>query len=625
MTNREKTIYQNSIIDYLKKYTKNDKIKDGKMFKCILCNDEGDTAQVFQNIYKCLHPDCHFSGDIFDLIKKVNPSFKDYTLDEIGEYLSCYLKIDINKDTDILLSKYEMSKFYLFPLKPSNPNKPSEGKEPVSGFKWTTDASNNKEVWKNWIDRGFGLGLKLGKDSNVVAIDIDSDETFEKIKDLLPETLQQQTSRGKHYVFSYEECYDGVNHANLRTNGLDMELRANNAYIAIAPTSTQGEVRTWNNQKIIKMPDNLKKFVFDNINNLNKNKNNDDLIQDAINKNDLGKDKLSGLDGCRNDTFVKFGGALRKKLNIEQTEYTLNLFNSMLEKQVPQKEIKGMVGQLAKYKLYDKEELCKNVLDRLTVIKECTAFQLSKTMAVPQIEVEDVLNHLEVEGKLSSYKGRFRKIEELEWKEDFDDDGIPVNFEVPFFNEYAYFNWQDLVILGSKTGGGKTSLTANIIKSLVKQGIKPYLINTESGSRFGKYTNKLGLKSGDFFYTNVKTTKGIEFPDNAVVILDWLKAEGSDFAKISETYGALKEQIKKHNCFLFCMEQLRKDNGKFIAENLHDWYASFVATYVYGNNGVDNINTMFVTKKIRDSKKMTQSIVIPTTFDINTWEIKLKK
>lgn len=625
MSPREKSIFQSNLLTYIKKITNNDKIKEGKPFKCLICNCDKETAQVVNNIYKCFEPSCHFSGDIFDLVRKIKPTLSKDTDNEIGEYLKHYLKIDVNKDLDILLSKYELAGFYLFPLKPTNPNNPKEGKEPVANFKWKEDSSNNRAVWKNWIDRGYGIGLKLGKESNVVAIDIDSDETFEKVKHLLPNTLIQKTSRGSHYLFNYSEDFNTINHANLRTKGFDMETRCNNSYIAIAPTSCNGEYRSWNDAKIIDMPKELKDFLFENINKDNINKTTADLIQEDINKNDISGAKLVGWDGCRNDNFVKLGGILRKKLNIEGTEYALRVFNSMLEKQVPSYAIKGMVGQLAKYKLYDKEELSKNVYERLSVVKEANAFQLSKTMGIPQIDVEDVLNHLEVEGKITSYNGRFRRAETIEWKEEFDDEGIPVNFEVPFFNEFAYFNWQDLVILGSKTGGGKSTLSANLIYAFKKQGIKPYLINTESGSRFGKYATKLGLRPGDFKYTNVKTTKGLEFPDNGVVILDWLKADGSEFAKIAETYANLKDQIKKHNCILFCMEQLRRDNGKFFAENLHDFYASFVASYVYGNNGVDNINTMFVTKKIRDSKKGTQVITIPTTFNVDTWEIELKK
>ena len=74
-----KNQYNLYLIQYLQELLNIEIKGDKKEFECPICHRE--KALIYPNNktkFYCVHPDCNFKGDIFDLIKKVkNPKFKD--------------------------------------------------------------------------------------------------------------------------------------------------------------------------------------------------------------------------------------------------------------------------------------------------------------------------------------------------------------------------------------------------------------------------------------------------------------------------------------------------------------------------------------------------------------------
>lgn len=619
MTPYIKAQYNQYLIKYLNILLDTDIKNDKKEFLCPICKKESSALIYPNNVTKfyCVSPECNFKGDLFDLIKATkNSKFSD---EDIADYLKHKFKIEVKDDVNELLKLYEKNKFTLFPLEP-------ESKNPQKGFMWTEKLYTDSKLWKEWVDRGYGLGLRLGNVSNTIAIDIDSDETYQKMKEILgEETLIQTTKRGRHWVFVYDEAFDSVRHVNLRSKGYDMEIRANNAYIAIAPTSAEGEIRKWNNNKIQKMPKELKEFFLGLID--KDTKNVEEELQEAINNNDL-TDAIKGLDGCCNDTFIKYGGILRKKCTTEQVTWALTHFNAMLESPMDKKALSGILRQLGKYQTYDKQELADEVLKRLEVIKEGTAFQIAGSLKREQKDIEDVLKYLDDNNKVISLKNRkYQVIETVEWTTDKSDMSIPVDFRVPYFGDYAHFDWGNMIIIGGASGTGKTHITGNIIKQLVDQKITPYLINTEAGSKIAKITHKLGIPDDAYLMPKkpVKHAMDVEFADKAVTIVDWLQPKDGNFAEMETTYKHFHDQLKLHGGLLFVLTQLRKSNNKFFAEDLVQSFGAGVFKYLFGSNGQDSENTYFLSEKLRDSKSGQQYITIPTYFNKDTKVLEVRK
>ncbi len=600
---------------------KNDKTK----FVCPVCK-EVEKAQLYPNNgtkFYCLNPDCTFKkGDIFDLVRATkNPKFKD---EDIASYLKHKFKIIVKDDIDEILKLYDKNKFTLFPLEPQT-------KDPKYGFMWTEKLYIDPVIWKDWIDRGYGLGLRLGKVSNTIAIDVDDDKTYEKVKHLLGEdTLIQITKRGKHWVFCYDEDFNFLMHANLRKkndpeNNLDMEVRANNAYIAIAPTSAEGEIRKWNNKKIQKMSPELKQFLLDKI---DKNaKTPDEEIQEAITNNDLGGG-IKGLDGCCNDSFIKMGGILRKRASVDITRYALTIFNNALDNPMDNKAINGIIRQLDKYQTYDKKELSQEVFKRLEIIKEGTAFQIASSLKKETKDVEDVLRYLDDNNKVISLSGRkYQVLEDVEWTHEKGEMGVPIDFRCPFFHDYARFNKGGMIIIGSPTGKGKTHITGNIIKQLWAQKRVTHLINTEADSNIGAVTHYLKIPDEAYLIPKkpVNHPTDIELKDNAITVIDWLKMKDGDFAKTDNNFEHFSKQLKKHSGFMIVLTQIRTENSKWFAPDQTKNYVSLSAKYLWGNNGQDGENTYFLTDKIRDSKSGKQYITIPTFFNQDTKILEIRK
>ena len=625
MNPKIKNIYKSHLLDFYTKLNPSVKVTD-KLFKCICTCSLEPTMQHYQNRFDCVNPSCRKSFDIFDYVRFVKPQFKDSVDSDIAEYLSHTLKIVVADETPTILKQYQQAGFALIPLIGGHAD-PKMNKVPIKGSTgWEKTSYKDISLWNEWIERGYNIGLNLGAVSAVIAVDIDSDETYEKVKHMLGETLIQTTGRGKHYIYNYDPDFKKTLNKVLRDDGYEMELRTNNSYCVVAPSATYpGEIRRWNNGKITDMPKELKEFLLKYQSKGEvKTAEVNEAIQDSI---DNEKVDVVDLTGQRNVTFVKLAGIFRKKLTTEQTSYVLNVIsNSLIDKPIPQHELKAILGQVSKYNTYDKVELSKLILSRLDIVKESTAYQLASSLKLEQKDVEDVLAYLEKESKIIALPGnRYKKLITVDWQTNLTDEINPIDFVVPYFSKYAFFNWKELIVIGGQTGSGKTVVVGNLMKSLIEQKITPYLVSTEATSTIGKTLNKLGVLPGQYKYKITKSIMGLELPDNGVIILDWLGADAGDYSKMAVMYEHLHEQVKKHNCFLIVMEQLRKDNGNFFAQNLNMFYASLVAKYQYGSGGTDNINTFFKTEKIRDSKTGQQYVTIPTVFNPENRSVKLRE
>lgn len=618
------------LVDYLMHLNKDLKITKNSLFVCPFHSDHPEETKATCKIYpnygyklKCFNSNHGDLGDIFDVFRKAEPDMKNLTDEEIGDYLINLLNISTDEKIDDLLATYSNSGFGLIPLAPNS-------KDPVSGISWKKNISYDINQWKEWLSNGLGLGLVGGKISKVIMIDIDSPETLEKVKDLIPNTATQKTKRGFHFILNYDENFDFVNHVNLRSKGYEMEVRVNNAYIVVAPTIVDNFERSWNGAKIANITPKLKKFLLELIEKPKEEKK--DEIKEAIDKNDLGiKNGLTGLDGECNDTFVKLGGILRKKMSPEQVEYSLMNFNKLLADPMNYQEVKAMCYQINKYDNFDKKDLANQILQHLQMesIKTATSTDLYKSLGHPKKEVEEALNYLLKEQKIQKCGRVYKYIEKVEWETDFMGVGKPLGYEVPWFGKYNNFENSSLIILGGKTGEGKSHCAINLVKEFVEQGKRPYYICTEAGSKFKLISATLGLKEGDYLFKIVPDATAIELEDDAITIVDWLNPK--DYSQVGNLMETMNNRLVQHGGLLIIFVQVRKD-GSFFAPDLFDFYASCVAKYCHSKKtnevtkevSYDNENTYWKTEKLRDSKVGIQYVTIPMHYNSKTKRITIR-
>lgn len=629
MKNSIRKLVCSYLADYLQHNNSALKITKTKLFTCPFEHEhelpsDKPTCKIYPNYgykLKCYDSAHGDMGDIFDIFRKIEPDMKELSDDEIADYLINLLNISTNEKVDELLASYSNSGFGLIPLAPNS-------KDPVSGISWKKNISYDINQWKEWLNNGLGLGLVGGRASRILEIDIDSKETLEKVKSLIPQTLTQTTKRGFHFILEYDNDFDEVNHANFRSKGYEMELRANNAYIVIAPTLVDNFERTWNEKKIAKLTPKFKKFLLDLIEKPKEKKTDD--IQNAISQEDLRvKNGLSGLDGECNDTFIKLGGILRKKMSHDQVKWALSNFNKLLADPMDYKSITAMCYQLQKYDNFDKQGLAEQILNHLKILETSTSRDLTASLKQEKKDIEEALDYLVKEQKIQKLGRIYKYVQKVEWETDFMGIGKPLNITIPWFDKYNRFDDGSMIILGGRTGEGKSHIAVNMLKQFIAQGKQPYYICTEAGSKFKMISATLGLKEGDYFFKIVPDATAVELEDNAITIVDWLNPR--DYSQVGNLMESLNNQLVRHGGVLIVFVQIRKD-GTWFAPDLFDFYATCVAQY-HHSKIVDPItkeitfdgeNTYWKTSKLRDSKVGTQYVTIPMHFDTKTKLITLR-
>jgi len=618
MNHRERNSLSVYIKDYLKKYYK-DFINEKKLFKCPTCGHK-ETAQLLYNYITCFEPTCKTKLDIFDTVRAVQPHLVDFSDDDIKDYLKKSLNIKIEDNIDHLFEMYHKNDWACIPLAPGTKIPPAE-------FKWKDNIYKDMTIWKDWDDRKYNLALRTGEVSNIVVVDFDDDATYDKFKDKVGLTLNQKTKRGFQFIYKYNSAFFKTLNKVLRDDGYEMELRTDGAYCVIPPSIVDGFSRYWNINPIIEMPKDLKDFFMSYYVKENKAPEVKDDIQKVIDSGELDQVDLSHK---RNDTFVKLAGIFRKKLNLDQTEYVLNIIsNNLIDKPIESRELRAILSQIKKYTTYDKTELSKIILDRFEIIKEGTAFQIAKSLNFEQKDIEEVLNYLEKENKIINVgHNRFKRLDQVEWTTGYDDFSIPIDFEVPYFSEFARFDVGNMILIGGKTGTGKTTITGNFIKKFQEQmNLKSIdLITTEAGSKIGKVLEV--LKVPPEFVCRPKTLykhpAEIELRDDRITIIDWLKPTDGDFSQMGNTMEHFHNQMKKHRGFIIVFVQIRNDDkGTFFAQDQIADYVALSAKFLY--SGTDNLNPYFQTTKIRDSRTNQQYMTIPLIFNPTTKILDRKK
>lgn len=626
-----KQVILNKILEYLqlKKWQHR---KAGKilMVKCPICNNEPMSAQRIPHttLINCFN--CKQKYTLIDFVKAIEPDYKDKKEEDILQHLKEILKIDIvtekeEKALDNLFTCYENMGFDLVPII-------KNGKRPIEKD-WTNKSHKSKEEWFQWIHSGLNIGVKTGQISGITVIDIDQKPIPKEIQEMLKNTpvLTQETNKGYHLFFQYEPDLPKT-----RIDEYKIDIENDGGQVVIQPSKIDNIERKWvrgareqyqNHPKLGIIPESFLKLLQSKITVPRK-------TQSEKLREDIEEEKFNlGIikEGQRSNSLVRLGGVLRKQLNINDTHTVLSILNKYAcENPLATKEITAMTNSLDKYVKFDQRELAHEILEHLKEVNNITKSDLELainggwTKGEAKKRFNKALQYLIKEDKILLRGKKVELVKDLDWDTTLFDVGVPINFKVPYLNDYAFFNWTDVIVIASKTKFGKTTLAMNIIKKLVDQGVKPYYIYSETGGRFAKTALKLGIKDDQFEHAFLSSAKKLRFPkrmenQKAVIIYDWLRPD--DFAKTDEIFEKLVEKVKKINGFLIVFMQLKKDNSYF-AENLLSQYPALVCKYLYEDEK-EGTHTKFQITEIREGKIKGKEFDIPCQYIWETKEVKL--
>ena len=601
-------------MDYLVAKFENIKInKRAKvnLFECPLCKKPN--CQLIPNSGGKLI--CHACGksesmgNIFEIMKQVHNMEEADVVQDMKELLK--LDFDTETEKEDLLLFYEKHKFDLVPLA-------RDKKIPIEK-EWTIKEHKNREEWIDWREAGANIGVKTGKMSNVTVIDIDQKPIPKEIAEIIQKndgTLYQETNKGYHFFYIYEPDFPKT-----RIEELKIDIENNGGQVVVPPSTIEGIKRKLNMVDVQPMPKELKELLLSKIKSRPK-------IETETEKQSVDFGELpANLDfskipeGSRHHALMHLGGICRKELNMSQTKHVMTLLNRHFVKPpLNYKDFESLIDQLSKYMGFDEKDLAGKIIEYLKVVEDGTAKDIRdalgfKGLGEEKARVDKAISYLVKEGYLIKKRRMYHIIKKAEWKDTFPKLDNKVHFDVPYFNESAVFNWGDMVLLGSRSKFGKTTISMNMLKHFIDQGIRPYYISLETGSRFIKTAISLGMKEGDFLWDFQADPGNIELEPNAVTILDWLMIE--DKASTDAVMKHFVEQLYKTNGFLIIFMQCKQDGGWF-APNMVGQFPAFMARYLYDDDN-DGSTGKWIVDAIREPKLKSKSAIIPCRYE---WETK---
>ncbi len=602
-----KEIILGHLLDYfdLKKW---DYSKRGKviMVKCTYCKKEPHTANVIPNtsIVHCF--ECNNDFTLIDIVKHLDSDLADANEEAILEHLKDLFKVKEKSPEEKKVEINEIDKWLDFFIDNGFSLVPiaSNTKIPVEND-WTNKEHKDKNEWNHWLDNKLNIGFRTGKISNVTVVDIDQKKIPEEIRNVMGKPLMQLTRKGQHLIYQYEKDIPKT-----RIDEFKVDIQNDGGYILCYPSIVDDTPRSFvGNEEIIKMPEELKKLILSKV--TVPRKTDSEEIREDIRNEDFKinpKDFLlkdNGLEGSCNNSFIRLGGILRKGLNVQETRFVLHTFNQhLLEHPMKRRTIDSMVNQLDKYIEFDEVELAHQILAYLRDSETARKDEIELSIFGERVKGENkkrldkTLRHLIKEDKVIKRRNEYEIIQKMEWDGNILDIGVPITeLKMPYFYGHVQFNWGDLIIIGSQNKYGKTTLAMNMVFRLVKQGIKPYYIFNESGSRFAKTALRLGLKNDDFLKIRCSDPEKIILEKHSVVIYDWVKP--NDFARTDNLFNSFVDKLEKTNSVMICFVQLR-DNDKFFAPDQIGQFPALLCKYLRQEPD-DRLNTYFKFKAVRET------------------------
>ena len=647
-----RTIILSHLFDYLN--LKGIKVKKAlKVFDCPFCGQK--TAIVIPNAHTI---NCHTCKpkvklgrfyNLIDVARKLDFGEKQPEKDEeILQHLKDILKIKVMTKTDEnniekYLDYYVKNEFDLVPcavicpfckgkgyMKDKKKCKKCKGtgnygKNPIEN-EWTTKNHKDKNEWQNWIANGLNIGIKTGDKSNITVIDVDQKPIPEAIKKLMGNTLMQETPKGYHLFYKYDKDFPKT-----RIDEYKIDIENDLGQVIIYPSKTNNIQRKIKNLvPIIQIPKEFKELLMSKI--TVPRQTHSENIREAIKTEDFKIDptkftlKNNQLEGSCNTEFIKLGGILRKQLNSNQTGYVLNVLNKhMLENPMQPRAIQSMIRELDKYSSFDEKELAHQVLEHLKETDEMSRNEMAMTIVgtnrgEDKKRIDKALQYLVKEGYIRKRGAKYIIKKKANWKTSLINVGIPIDFKMPYFDDVMNFNWGDLILIGSGNARGKTHISMNIIKQLVEQGLEPYYLSLESGSRFIKIAQQLGMVEPQLKYDEVADATGIELESNkAITIIDWVCP--NSYAEVDKLLMHFTKQLQKTKGIAIIFMQLR-DNNEWLAKDLVKQFPSFACRYIYDNTDSGEYGR-FEIDKAREPKIKAYNKQLPCLYNWETKELKL--
>jgi archaellum biogenesis ATPase FlaH len=143
-----------------------------------------------------------------------------------------------NKLLQFVALQYEKAGFSVIPLEPKGKRPAIVGGRRMSWEFYKTIRASAKQIEQWWKENpNFNIGIITGAVSNLIVVDVDTDNP-QVIKGLnLPNTLNARTAKGWHFYYVYNKDLKIPTNPKIALNGKEVgDIRTDNGYVVAPPS-----------------------------------------------------------------------------------------------------------------------------------------------------------------------------------------------------------------------------------------------------------------------------------------------------------------------------------------------------------------------------------------------------
>jgi len=443
-----------NVLTFLTKHVKNFKVNRRShvvIFTCPACNTP-ETAQFVPGTSKVNCHKCKYVGDIVDISLMLGVSTTTDTA-KIKDQLCVEFGLENSRIKQEVLDFYKASGFDLTPLQ-------KHSKIPFE-LDWLNNPHKEVFEWDKWLALGMNIGVKTGTRSNITIIDVDQADIPADIDLLKGNALIQKTGRGWHLIYKYTSELPTSKIHEYKIDILNDGKQAVLFPSVVLDKDTNKETKREYITPLVlsEIPADLLKLL--------KSKLDDKTIVTVepaslhvdpnfkVNLDELSL-KNNNLEGCRHDTLVKLGGLLINQLSLNDTSYVLRVLNkNLLSNEGNHAEMTNIINSVKKFEKSDSKKMTEAIFKYLNVVEFANSKEIKDALGFPKEDIDKCLAQLAKELRLIKRGRNFSVVKRADWKTSLNMTANLIDFEMPYFHQYAGLCYGDNVLLASQTKNGK--------------------------------------------------------------------------------------------------------------------------------------------------------------------------
>jgi len=468
--------------------------------------------------------------------------------------------------------KYHEMGFSIIPIRPDK-------KPHIPWAEYQNKQATPEEIegwWARWPRAN--VAIVTGQLSGVFVVDCDNGEAYQKIQELLPDSLVTciaKTPRGYHIYFSYP---NGQRIGNA-TNALPkVDIRGEGGYV-IAPPSINGDGMAYDWLEGLSMHDEdpapAPESIYKIINSLYRGEVTDPNANDCRRLQATSNDIRILTKGRRDEDLYHVANCLLKGgCEASCSEQVLRILAKNAIPPFPQSEIKAKIDSALKRSVKRKTNISQEVRDYVLTssgffMTSDVFNRLQLTSRQEKKNVVSALLRMHKDGLIERHGNRdgcYRKVENDAEPVDFlnaPTDEFPIKWPFELEEQSIIYPGNIIVVAGAKSAG-KTAFLLNIVKKNMHRHEVVYLNSEMGDTELRKRLELFDMPLRDWRFSPYHRSSNFAdliTEEKKIFIVDFLEVT-TDFWKVAHYIQEIHKKLKDGICIIALQKSDNKDMGR---------------------------------------------------------------